>query len=84
MAAHFRKNVKDMGFGDQRLAVCAAGALLEYLTETQKNALSHILTATPYDSKMYMALDKVALRNLELTETMRSKEKRGIDHDPQI
>ena len=77
MAEHFLSSVKEMGFGEVRLAVCAAGALLDYLTETQKNALSHILKATAYDSKMYMALDKVALRNLELTETSRAKSRRG-------
>ena len=77
MAAHFNASVKELGFEDQRLAVCAAGALLKYLTETQKNALAHILRATPYDSRAYMALDKVALRNLELTETSRAKTRRG-------
>ena len=77
MTAHFSKSVRDLGFEDQRIAVCAAGALLKYLTETQKNALSHILRATPYDSRGYMALDKVALRNLELTETSRAKTRRG-------
>ena len=77
MAAHFGKSVKELGFEDQRLAVSAAGALLKYLTETQKNALSHIISATAYDSKQYMALDKVALRNLELTETSRAKTRRG-------
>ena len=77
MTAHFRRSVKELGFDEQRIAVCAAGALLSYLTETQKNALSHILTAMPYDSKQYMALDKSALRNLELTETTRAKSRRG-------
>ena len=77
MAAHFGRSVKDLGFEDQRLAVCAAGALIKYLTDTQKNALRHILNATAYDSGMYMALDKVALRNLELTETARLKTRRG-------
>ena len=85
MAAHFGKDVKELGFGDQRLAVCAAGALLAYLTETQKNALAHILRATPYNSALYMALDQVALRNLELTQTSREKARRGsllwiLDH----
>ncbi len=85
MAAHFGKDIRALGFGDQRLAVCAAGALLEYLTQTQKNALKHILKATPYNSALYMALDKVALRNLELTETCRGKTRRGsllwiLDH----
>ena len=77
MQAHFRKSVQELGFAESRLAVCAAGALLDYLTQTQKNALSHILKAEGYDSRMYMALDKVALRNLELTETSRAKTRKG-------
>ncbi|MBQ8507024.1 MAG: DNA mismatch repair protein MutS [Clostridia bacterium] len=77
MSAHFKKTIKELGFEDRRLAVCAAGALLKYLTETQKNALSHILNATAYDSGKYMALDKVALRNLELTEALHGKGRKG-------
>ena len=70
-------DIKQLGFEEQKLAVCAAGALLAYLTDTQKNALTHILRATPYESEKYMALDKVALRNLELTEASRTKARRG-------
>ena len=77
MQAHFSKKVGDMGFEGQRLAVSAAGALLGYLTQTQKNALGHILTAKPYESARYMALDRVALRNLALVETARGKTRRG-------
>ncbi len=77
LTAHFGKSIADMGFDGQRLAVSAAGALLSYLTETQKNALGHILTARPYESMRYMALDRVALRNLELVETARGKNRRG-------
>ena len=77
LTAHFGKSIADMGFDGQRLAVGAAGALLSYLTETQKNALGHILTAQPYESMRYMALDRVALRNLELVETARGKNRRG-------
>ncbi len=77
MAAHFGKSVADMGFDGQRLAVSAAGALLGYLTQTQKNALGHILTARPYDSLRYMALDRVALKNLELVQTVRGKGRTG-------
>ena len=85
MAAHFGRDVREMGFDEIKLAVCAAGALLQYLTQTQKNALEHIITPTRYQSGMYMALDKVALRNLELTETSRAKTRRGsllwiLDH----
>ncbi|MBQ6373671.1 MAG: DNA mismatch repair protein MutS [Clostridia bacterium] len=77
MAAHFGRSADDMGFNDQRLAVSAAGALLSYLTQTQKNALSHITEARAYEAERYLALDKVALRNLELTETVIGKRRRG-------
>lgn len=77
MRAHFAQTVDELGFSDQRAAVCAAGALLKYLTDTQKNALKHIVSAKHYDNQRYMALDRVALRNLELTETSRGKSRKG-------
>ena len=77
MTAHFGKTISELGFDGQRLAISAGGALLSYLTQTQRNALSHILTAKPYESADYMALDRVALRNLELVETARSKSRKG-------
>ena len=77
MTDHFGKSVEEMGFAGQRLAICAAGGLLSYLTETQKNALCHISQARHYESERYMALDRVALRNLELTESIRGKGRKG-------
>ena len=77
MTAHFGKPISELGFEGQKLAVSAGGALLSYLTQTQKNALSHILTASPYESTGFMALDKVALRNLELVETARGNSRKG-------
>ena len=77
MRAHFGQTIEELGFADERIAVCAAGALLKYLTDTQKNALKHIVSAKPYDNQRYMALDRVALRNLELTETSRGKARKG-------
>ena len=77
MAAHFGKSISELGFEGQKLAVSAGGALLSYLTQTQKNALSHILTASPYENAGFMALDKVALRNLELVETARGNSRKG-------
>ena len=47
---HFGKSIAELGLEDERLCVCAAGALLAYLTETQKNALTHILELRPYDA----------------------------------
>ncbi len=76
MKAHFGAAVT-ADFEDQKPAVCAAGALLSYLTQTQKNALSHIIRAQRYESARYMALDRAALRNLELVETARDKTRRG-------
>ena len=58
-------------------AVQAAGGLLSYLYETQKTDLSHITTLTWLAAGQYMELDLTARRNLELTETLRSKEKKG-------
>jgi len=77
MTAQFGKSVAELGFADERLAVCAAGALLGYLMETQKKALKHIMYAKAYDSMRYLALDRVALKNLELCETGRGKGRRG-------
>ncbi|SFP61203.1 DNA mismatch repair protein MutS [Caldicoprobacter faecalis] len=67
------------GFGCQHMdyGICAAGALMEYLTETQKNALRHITRIKPYYLESYMVLDAATRRNLELTETIRGKDKRG-------
>ncbi|NCE63625.1 DNA mismatch repair protein MutS [Pseudoflavonifractor sp. 524-17] len=55
----------------------AVGGLLSYLYETQKTDLSHIAQLVYYTNGQYMELDLTARRNLELTETLRSKEKRG-------
>ena len=77
MTAHFGKSIADMGFEQQKLAVCAAGALLSYLTDTQRNSLAHIIEARQYESMKCLALDRVALRNLELTQTARGNSRRG-------
>ena len=58
-------------------AAMALGGLLHYLYETQKTDLSHINTLDYYEEGRFMELDLTARRNLELTETLRSKEKKG-------
>lgn len=55
----------------------AAGALLRYLSETQKNGLAHITAITYCQSGDTMYLDRATRRNLELTESLRSGERRG-------
>lgn len=59
------------------LAVQALGGLLAYLKVTQFTGLERLLEAKSYLPQEYMRLDVAARRNLELTETMRSREKRG-------
>ena len=62
------------GFGaeDAPFAVFAAGALMRYLDETQKNALSHIRGMRVLNRSNYMVLDATTRRNLELTQPLRS------------
>ena len=62
---------------DKKDAVAAAGALNEYLHETQKRALPQFSKLSYYNDKNYMMLDAAARRNLELTETSRDRKKQG-------
>ncbi len=61
------------GFGCEHLpyAISAAGALMSYLNETQKNALSHIRSLKPVNRSIYLVLDANTRRNLELTQPLR-------------
>ncbi len=62
---------------EAELCVNASGALLYYLEQTQKSSLGHIQQITPYKLEEYMILDMTARRNLELTETMRERSRKG-------
>ncbi len=62
---------------DYECGMIGAGALLQYLKETQKISLSHMAKLTRYAAGKYMVLDSAARRNLELCETLREKQKRG-------
>ncbi len=75
---HFKvSTLQGLGLGDYDCGVISAGALLQYLLETQKNDLSHMTHITPYTTGKYMMLDSSTRRNLELCETLREKQKRG-------
>ncbi|WP_202710931.1 DNA mismatch repair protein MutS [Sporosalibacterium faouarense] len=67
------------GFGlkNRNFAVSSTGALIEYLNETQKTTLDHINNISTYRISNFMVIDINTRRNLELTETMRDKSKRG-------
>lgn len=62
---------------ERALAVSSINSLIEYIEETQKTSLDHINKITIYNLSKYMALDINARRNLEITEKMRDKSKKG-------
>lgn len=75
---HFHVNtLAGLGIADFPTGFIAAGALLLYLYDTQKTSLSHISHIYPYITSKYMLLDSSTRRNLELSETLREKQKRG-------
>lgn len=75
---HFQvKTLTGLGVEDFPTGTIAAGALLQYLYDTQKTSLSHLSRITPYITSKYMLLDSSTRRNLELAETLREKQKRG-------
>nr|WP_089985596.1 DNA mismatch repair protein MutS [Clostridium sp. C105KSO13] len=75
---HFQvSTLAGLGLQDFDSGIISAGALLQYLLETQKNDLSQLTHITPYITGKYMMLDSSTRRNLELTETLREKQKRG-------
>ncbi|MGE5493902.1 MAG: DNA mismatch repair protein MutS [Burkholderiales bacterium] len=76
--SHFNvTGVSGYGISEQSPAVCAAGALIDYLKETQKNALSHINSIRVIGSSDFMALDVFTRSNLELTRTLREGKVKG-------
>lgn len=70
-------DLQGLGLTEYPVGTVASGALMKYLLETQKTSLSHIITVTPYSTGKYMLIDTSTRRNLELTETLREKQKRG-------
>ncbi|MFR6468205.1 MAG: DNA mismatch repair protein MutS [Lachnospiraceae bacterium] len=70
-------SLEGLGLKDYNCGVIAAGAILQYFKETQKTSLSNFTRLVPYVTGKYMVLDSSTRRNLELTETMREKNKRG-------
>ena len=75
---HFHvTHVAALGIDPFPNGICAAGAVLQYLGTLQKTDLSNLTHIDPYFSSRYMMLDVATRRNLELTETLRDKSKRG-------
>ncbi|MBQ1327551.1 MAG: DNA mismatch repair protein MutS [Eubacterium sp.] len=70
-------SLEGLGLHDFNDTVIASGALLKYIEETQMSALNQINFINLYFVNQYMVIDSSTRRNLELTETMREKAKRG-------
>ena len=74
---HFGMSLSELGLTGLPEAIIASGSLLQTLLTLQKNDLAHIRQLQYYTTGRFMELDMDARRNLELTETLRSKEKKG-------
>ena len=71
------KSLTELGLASKQLLIRALGGLLHYLSLTQRHGLDSIKTLDLYEDTQYMTLDLIARRNLELTQTLRSGEKKG-------
>ncbi len=78
LTEHFKvSSLKGLGLDDFPIGMISAGAAMKYLLNTQKTELTHITHITPYLASRFMLIDSATRRNLELTETLREKQKRG-------
>ncbi len=78
-------SLEGLGIKDYSELVVSTGAMLQYLYDTQMNSLRHINHLELYSVESYMLRDTATRRNLELTETLRDKQKKGsllwvLDH----
>ena len=79
LCRHFElQDLSPLGLTEEyRAAACAAGALMRYLTDTQRNGMEHITGLRIYQGSSTMLLDRNTRRNLELTESLRSRTRKG-------
>lgn len=78
LTGHFRVRTLDgYGLRDMPFGVCAAGAILHYLRETQRSSLAQITSLRAYSTASFMVLDPFTRRNLELTQTLRTQKTQG-------
>lgn len=73
---HFRLlSLDGCGLGGKRIAIGAAGAVLQYLKDTQRSALSHLDRPSWFERTDSMVLDSVTIRNLEIVEPLFSEDR---------
>ena len=78
LVRHFKTNSLK-GFGCENLGagIGAAGAVIQYLMDTQKTSLDHVRRLVPYSDAEFMVLDSATRRNLEITTSMISGDREG-------
>jgi DNA mismatch repair protein MutS len=77
LSTHFGvANLDGFGIGTMTDGICAAGAILHYLEETQRTALNHIRKISPYQSGDFLLIDRISRRNLELVERLSFEDQR--------
>ncbi len=74
---HFHANAAGLGLSDMHAGVLAAGAVLKYVYDTQFSTVDYISELKIYSTSEYMVIDTATMRNLELLESMRDKDKKG-------
>ncbi len=70
-------SLEGFGYPDYKYALCAAGALLNYIKNSQKENISRFEAIKPYSIEKFMSLDANAQRGLELTATIRDNSYKG-------
>ncbi len=71
LTSHFGvANLEGFGIGEMTEGICAAGAVMYYLEQTQKKTLLHIRKIAPYNTADHLLVDRVSRRNLELVERL--------------
>ena len=78
LTQHFRvRSLDGFGLGEMPSAVCAAGGVFHYIRDTQRGSLAQLTVIRAYSTATFMVLDPFTRRNLELTETIRSRKVEG-------
>ena len=79
LCKHFNtRSLEGFGFnGDDGASIRAAGAILDYLIETQKSSLGHIDKLVPYRAATTLEIDEATRRSLEITRTLRDGKREG-------
>ncbi len=77
IASQFGKTAAEIGLSDKKQAYNAVIIMIKYLEHTQRNRVTSITALNVYETDQYMDIDAATRRNLEITETMRDKAKKG-------